>query len=304
MSGSGTNAQRHPFTLAVASGKGGTGKTLIATNVAVAEAAQGSRVVLVDCDVEAPNDHLFLNLAQESMTLVEVPVAEADAALCDGCGLCRDACAYGAVRVLAGSAIVFDELCHGCGLCVDVCPTGATHEVDRRVGEVVTGCVDTPGELTLVTGRLDIGQVKSPSVIRAARDAAAATGAELVVLDAPPGVACSAVAAAHGADALLLVTEPTPFGLHDLELSLRLGRDLGLPMRVVVNRDNGDDTTAAALCDAYGAPIVARIPFSRRIAEVYARGGLVGQELPEVGEVLAGLARTMRELAERAAVSR
>jgi MinD superfamily P-loop ATPase len=295
-------AERHPFTLAIASGKGGTGKTLIATNVAVAEAAQGSRVVLGDCDVEAPNDHLFMSLWHTSTAPVEVLVAEADAALCDGCGLCRDACAYGAVRILAGSAIVFDELCHGCGLCVDVCPTGAMHEVDRRVGEVVTGLVDTPGELTLVTGRLGIGQVKSPSVIRAARDAVAE--AEFVVLDAPPGVACSAVAAVRGADALLLVTEPTPFGLHDLELSLRLGRDLGLPMGVVVNRDTGDGTAAAALCDAYGVPIVARIPFSRPIAEVYARGGLVGQELPEVGEVLAGLAGTMRELAERAAVSR
>lgn len=297
----GANAQG-PFTLAVASGKGGTGKTLVSTNLAVAQARAGARVVLVDCDVEAPNDHLFLRRSHEAVEPVEVLVAEVDAGRCARCGACRDSCAYGAVRFLGSSAVVFEELCHGCGLCSDVCPAGAVAEVPRRVGEVLSGPVEADGVLTLVTGRLDVGQVKSPAVIRQARAAAKLVPSDLVVLDAPPGVACTAVAAIRGADALLLVTEPTPFGLHDLELSIHLGRDLGLPMGVLVNRDEGDAESVERVCGTFGVPILARVPFSRRVAEVYARGGLVGDELPEFGEVIARLGSSLLNLTTEQAV--
>lgn len=285
------------FTIAVASGKGGTGKTLVSVNLSVCAATSGLRVTLVDCDVEAPNDHLFLRRAGEVSAPAEVPIAEVDPALCNACGACRDSCAFGAVRVLGRSALVFDELCHGCGLCTDVCPTGAIQETPKRVGEVLMGSVRGHPRLSLVTGRLDIGQVKPPSVIRAARGEAEAHGADLVVLDAPPGVACSAVAATCGADVLLLVTEPTAFGLHDLELSVRLGRELGIPMAVLVNRDNGDRGAVEAVAGKWDVPILARIPFGRRIAEVYARGGLVGEELPEMGEIISLLPAALRRVA-------
>ncbi|MCE5202941.1 MAG: P-loop NTPase [Actinomycetia bacterium] len=287
---------RRPFTIAVASGKGGTGKTLVATNLAVAQSRSGVNVVLVDCDVEAPNDHLFLKRVHEAVEPVNVLVAEVDAARCTGCGQCRDSCAYGAVRLLGGPAIVFEELCHGCGSCLDVCAAGAMAEVPRCVGEVLSGPVEDSGVLTLVTGRLDVGQVKSPAVIRQARAAARLVPSDLVVLDAPPGVACAAVAAVRGADALLLVTEPTPFGLHDLQLSMRLGQDLDLPMGVVVNRDDGDAESVSQVCSAFGVPILARIPFDRRVAEVYARGGLAGDELPEFGELMVRLGSSIRGL--------
>ncbi|MHB0980654.1 MAG: nucleotide-binding protein [Thermoleophilia bacterium] len=292
--------------LAIASGKGGTGKTFVATNMSALASARGVRVVLVDCDVEAPNDHLFLPLAEESATPVEVLVADVDGSLCTACGSCRDACAYGAVRVLGGSAVVFEELCHGCGLCMDVCRDGAITEVTRRVGEVLVGPVREHGGLVLVTGRLDIGRVKTPSVIHSARAAARAaargSAADLVVVDAPPGVACSAVAAVRGTDALLLVAEPTPFGLHDLDLSLQLGRELRLPMGVVVNRDTGDAYEVEEVCRAWNAPIVGRIPFDRRVAEIYARGDLVIDALPEIGHTLAALPGTMRAIAAQEAV--
>lgn len=276
----------HPFTFAVASGKGGTGKTLVATSAAVLLAQDGREVVLVDCDVEAPNDHLFLSRSRETVSQVEVPIAEADPVLCTACGACRDVCAFGAVRILGSSAIVFDELCHGCGLCSGVCPTGAMHEVARRVGEVVAGPVDGRQNLTLVSGRLDVGQVKTPSVINAARGAARARVADVIVLDAPPGVACAAVAAVREVDALLLVTEPTPFGIHDLELSVRLGRSMGTPVYCVVNRDDGASRAVDEACAAWGVGVVGRIPFDREIARTYATGGLVVDSMPAVGEVL------------------
>ncbi|MDP2183780.1 MAG: ATP-binding protein [Actinomycetota bacterium] len=290
--------------LAVASCKGGTGKTLVATNMSVLASAHLARVVLVDCDVEAPNDHLFLSSAEVSATPVEVLVAQVDTSRCTACGRCRDACAYGAVRLLGGSAIVFEELCHGCGVCSDVCPQDAVREAPCRVGEVVVGPVIGRDRLVLVTGRLDVGQVKSPSVIRSARSAARAIAADLVVLDAPPGVACSAVAAVRGADALLLVAEPTPFGLHDLELSLRLGRELRLPMGILVNRDVGAGDEIEYLCRAWDVPILARIPFDRQVAETYARGELIIDTLPTVSQILAALPEAMRALAPHEVVVR
>jgi MinD superfamily P-loop ATPase len=283
--------------LAIASGKGGTGKTLVATNLSAAAAAAGTRVVLADCDVETPDDHLFLHRLTESCTAVESVIASVDSARCTACGRCRTACAYGAIRVLGDSAVVFDELCHGCGVCLDVCPDAAVSEISRRVGETISGAVSGPGDLVLVTGRLDIGQVASPTVIRATRAAALTHGAELVVVDSPPGVACSAVAATRGVDALLLVTEPTPFGLHDLELSLRLGASLGLTTGVVVNRDTGHQTPVEELCVSFGVPIVGRIPFDRGIAELYADGSLLLGRSKHAEETIAALPDTMRELA-------
>ena len=285
--------------VAIASGKGGTGKTLVATNVAVLAAAQGYRVLLADCDVEAPNDHLFLDRTVQSVEPVEVPVAEVDASACTSCGRCRDACAYGAVRLLGGSAIVFEELCHGCGLCTDVCDEGAMHESPRRIGEVVSGPVRERPGLSLITGTLDVGQVKSPALIRAVRAAASAFDADLIVLDAPPGVACSAVAAVRGADALLLVTEPTEFGLHDLGLSVRLGHDLVVPMAVLVNRDGPGGVDVAKACDTWNVPVVGRLPFDRRVAEIYARGGIAVDEMPELTRVLSSLPDVMHGLASR-----
>ncbi|MDZ4169713.1 MAG: 4Fe-4S binding protein [Coriobacteriia bacterium] len=292
------------FTLAIASGKGGTGKTLLATNISALCADVGERVALVDCDAEAPNDHLFGRYEGPRSTRVDSLFASVDTDACSACGLCRDACAYGAVRVLGSSALVFEELCHGCGLCVDICPENAITEMPKRIGEVSVRRSADFARLTLLTGTLDVGQVKTPAVIRAARDAAASVPADLIVLDAPPGVACAAVAAVRGADALLLVTEPTAFGRHDLRLGLELGRSLRLPMAVVVNRAGTGGDGIDELCDEFGVPVIARIPFDRRIAEVYARGGLAAAEMPDVRQALSGILDEMRKIATRESVRR
>lgn len=293
------------ITVAIASGKGGTGKTLVATNLAVAAARSGSPVALVDCDADAPNDALFLAPDAPQASPVEVPLPVVDESACTLCGACRRTCAYGAIRILGSKVIVFPELCHNCGACVRVCRPGALSERPARVGEVewgsVGGALTAPTGVDVVTARLDIGEVKAPTVIRAARKRAAVFNRAVTILDASPGVACSAVAGVRDADVLVLVTEPTPFGMHDLELAVALGRDMGIPLGVVINRDGAGSADVTAYCAGEGIPILARIPFDRRVAEVYADGGLVIDEHPDGAAWFGGLLSAVRELAEEEA---
>ncbi|MDY0340358.1 MAG: ATP-binding protein [Coriobacteriia bacterium] len=290
------------LTVAVASGKGGTGKTLVATNLAVAAARSGTPAALVDCDADAPNDALFLAPASPQVREVMVPLPVVDEDACTLCGACRTACSYGAIRILGGKVMVFPELCHNCGACVRACRSGALSEVPVRVGEVEWGSVAAdiaaPGGVDVVTGRLDIGEVKTPTVVRAARKQAEVLHKTLTILDSPPGVACAAVASIRDADVLVLVTEPTPFGLHDLELTVELGREMGIPIGVVINRDTGVPSEVEAYCDRSGIPILSRILFDRRVAEIYASGGLVIDGHPDGDEWFTGLWRAVCALAE------
>jgi MinD superfamily P-loop ATPase len=304
------------LTVAVASGKGGTGKTLAATNLAYVAAASGHSVALVDCDAEAPNDAIFLPSTSAECHAIVTPEVVVDPAACTACGACRDACAYGAMRLLGPTAMLFPELCHGCGLCAHVCPTGAISDASRRIGKVCMGRVPVggiapraldprhepggaSGSLALVSGTLDVGEVKTPEVVRAARRHAAGLAPDLTVLDAPPGVACAAVAAVRGADVLLLVTEPTPFGLHDLELSYELGCELGIPVGVLVNRAGAGATDIDAWCHARQIPVLARLPFDREIAEVYARGDLLASAVPSYHEIFRRVLESARLLVRK-----
>ena len=283
-----------PFTLAIASGKGGTGKTMIATSLAVLEARRGARVVLTDCDVEAPNDALFFADVPHDIEPVTMPLAEVDSERCTACGECSKACAYGGIRVLGSSAVVFEELCHGCGLCERVCPESAIGSRDLHVGEVrVSDAVGVEG-LTLVSGVLDVGQTKTPEVIRATRRAAERIDADVVILDAPPGVACGAVASLKDADAVLLVTEPTPFGIHDLRLAAELACGLELPAGVIINRSGSTTIEIEKQCDIWQVPVIAQIPFSREVAEAYATGRLIVDAIPQADEWLSYVLATMR----------
>lgn len=290
------------LTVAIASGKGGTGKTLVATNLAVAAARAGSPATLVDCDADAPNDALFLAPTGSQVREITVPVPVVNAEACTLCGACRAACAYGAIRILGGAVMVFPELCHNCGACVRACRPGALHEEPVRVGEVewgrVAAEVASSAGVEVVTGTLDVGEVKTPTIIRAARKQAEVLHRPLTVLDAPPGVACAAVAAVRGADVLVLVTEPTPFGLHDLELAVDLGREMGIPLGVVVNRDIDTASEVDGYCEREGIPVLARIPFDRRVAEVYASGGLVIDGHPDGAEWFDSLWHAVRALAQ------
>jgi MinD superfamily P-loop ATPase len=292
------------LTVAIASGKGGTGKTLVATNVSVVASRAGSPVALVDCDADAPNDALFLAPEAPHVAPVEVPLPVVDEDACVLCGACREACAYGAIRILGGKVLVFPELCHACGACVRVCTPGALGEEPSRVGEIEWGAVARPiagpAGMAVVTGRLDIGEVKTPTVIRAARERAVLLNRSVTILDAPPGVACAAVAAVRKADVLVLVTEPTPFGLHELELAVDLGREMDIPLGVVINRDGAGASDVSAFCAGRGVPVLARIPFDRQVAEVYADGGLVLDGHPDGAAWFGGLWDAILELAGEA----
>lgn len=250
--------------IAVASGKGGVGKTTVSTSLAL---TAGVGVRLLDCDVEEPDCHLILPGPTVSRTDVELRVPEVDPEQCDGCAVCSSVCRFHAIAALPDRALVFPGLCHGCGGCTRACPSGALHEVSRVVGEVE---VSRSGGIEVVTGRLGVGEAQAPPVIRAVRRHAA--GAPVVVVDAPPGTSCPMITAVRGADAVILVAEPTAFGLADLELAVTAVRQLALPFGVVVNRAGLGDGRVVDFCRREEIPVLLEIPFSRVVAERCSRG--------------------------------
>jgi MinD superfamily P-loop ATPase len=277
--------------LAVASGKGGTGKTTVAVGLA---RAAGRRVQLLDCDVEEPNDRLFLEGRRTATRVVSVPVPRVDESACDGCGECGRFCRFHAIVAVKDPPLVFPELCHGCGGCILVCPRGALHEEPRRIG--VVEVVDA-GDVALVEGRLDVGCALVTPLVRAVK--ARLEGDRPAILDAPPGRSCAVVETLRGADAALLVTEPTPFGLSDLEQALAVARALGLPSGVVVNRVGIGDDRVQAFCRENAVPVLAEVPDDRRIAEAGSRGEPLLDALPEYR----GLFQSLLEKATRLAAT-
>jgi MinD superfamily P-loop ATPase len=264
-------------TIAVASGKGGTGKTTIATSLVLS--APELRPVFLDCDVEAPNAHLYLHPHFDKKFVVAIPVPQIDESACSSCGLCAQVCQYNAIAVLGGKVQVFRELCHGCGSCARQCPEGAIREVDQPVGCVQTGT--SPNGQRFGRGLLDIGQAMPVPVIRALKRWQGESSGRLVVRDSPPGTACPMVETLRGADYVLLVTEPTPFGLHDLKLALEVTRMLGLPAGVLVNRSGAGNPGMEEVCQEYGVPVLMRVPLRREFGEALARGLPLVEAFPE-----------------------
>jgi len=267
--------------IAIASGKGGTGKTTVSVNLA---RVFGSDVWLLDCDVEEPNAHLFLKGSVRSQETVTIPIPEVDQSLCDACGECSRFCQYHAIVSLKTAPLVFPELCHGCGGCALVCPRRAIQERDRRIGTIEVREADN---VTLVQGRLDVGVAMAPPLIRAVK--ARVQPGTPAILDAPPGTSCPVVTVLRGADFVVLVTEPTHFGLHDLKLAVEMVRQLRMPFGVVVNRMGIGDDRVQVFCAHEDVPILVEIPDDRRIAEAYSRGSLIVEALPEYRSLFEGL---------------
>lgn len=259
--------------LAVASGKGGTGKTTVSANLA---RALGCNTQLLDCDVEEPNAHLFLRSATSNSEIVTIPVPQVDADLCDGCNECGTFCEYSAIISFGKAPILFPEMCHGCGGCMKVCPRNALTETPRRIGVVETFLVDN---VTLIHGCLDVGVAMAPPLIRAVKGHIRKDIP--TILDAPPGTSCPVIATLREVDYVLLVTEPTPFGLHDLSLAVDMVRELDIPFGVVINRVGIGDDRVHEYCTSEDIPIMMEIPDDRRIAEAYSRGELMVDALPE-----------------------
>ena len=261
--------------LAVASGKGGTGKSMVASNLAFTLVSSGQPVTLVDCDVEEPNLHLFFR-APATTADVTVPVPVVDEAACDRCGKCEEACQYGALTVLPGRILFFSELCHSCGRCGLVCPKRAIREEPKRVGTLATS-TPLPG-LSLISGTLDTGSPHAVPVIKEAKKQAA--GDPMVIFDTAPGTSCPVVEALDGCDACILVTESTPFGLHDLQLAVDVAARLGVPAGVVINRSDGKDEATTRFCIDHDLEILLTIPFDREIAAIQSRGDLLCRARP------------------------
>jgi len=255
--------------IAVASGKGGTGKTTIAANLAKVASQGGRRVVYVDCDVEEPNGHLFLKPQIDKHRTVGRPVPTVNMDKCTLCGKCGEICQFSAIITIRNQVLVYPEVCHGCGGCLLVCPEGAISEMSREIGVLETG---TAGAIGFVHGRLNVGEVMSPPLIREVK--AAAPDADLVLIDSPPGTSCPVIESVRGADYVVMVTEPTPFGLNDLILAVEMIRALQMSCGIVINRADVGDRSVHAYCEREHLPILGEIPDDRRIAEAYSRGEL------------------------------
>jgi len=260
--------------ISVASGKGGTGKTTVAVSLALSLATMadlsGKPLLFVDTDVEEPNAHLFLRPTIENSEPFGLPIPHVDAARCKLSGQCADVCEFHAIAVLGKRVMVFPELCHGCGSCTLVCPEHAIHEEPNQIGVIESGPV--PGRsMTFLRGVLNVGEASATPLIRAIKRRLPA--GRTVIIDAPPGNSCPVVESMRKSNFVLLVTEPTPFGRHDLALAVQVAREeIGLPVGVVVNRDGIGDDSVDRFCRENDVPILLRIPMDRHIAEAYSNG--------------------------------
>jgi MinD superfamily P-loop ATPase len=253
--------------IAVASGKGGTGKTTVAVGLALALGKQGRPVQFIDCDVEEPNADILLKPNLEAEKPVEVLIPEVDESRCTGCGECREVCRFNAIAIVKGKVLIFKNLCHACGGCGLVCPEDAISEKQKTLGTTAAGQRDG---IAFLKGTLNVGEPMATPVVRAVK--ARASDDTLTILDSPPGTACPVIATVKGCDYCLLVTEPTPFGLYDLDLMVRVVKQLGVPAGIVINKDDKWSVNIEEYASREHLPVLMRIPFSRETAALYSRG--------------------------------
>lgn len=267
--------------IAIASGKGGTGKTTVATNLAWVAAQSGLDVAYLDCDVEEPNGHLFLKPVNVLTRSIARSYPKVDEEKCIHCGLCGEICQYSAIVCVGPKVLVYPELCHACGGCTLVCPPGAISDLFREAGKLKVGMA---GPVQFVQGVLKVGEAMSTPLVRQVK--AESAGKDLQIIDSPPGTSCPVIESLRGADMVLLVTEPTPFGLNDLKLAVEMVRALGLPFAVVINRVGVGDQRTQEHCQQEGIKVLAEIPDDRRVAEAYSRGELASNVVLKFREAM------------------
>jgi MinD superfamily P-loop ATPase len=255
-------------------------------------AQAGKTVQLMDGDVEEPNSHLFLKPDFSKTQPVYVPKPVWDSEKCTHCGLCAEACTFNAIAAVNKTVLIFNELCHACGVCSQVCPSGALTEQAFEMGQVRIA-PDTQG-LYFSDGLLNIGEPSAPTVIKELNQLVDFEA--ICIMDAAPGTGCPVVEAVEGADVAVLVTEPTPFGLHDLKLAVGLALKLGVPTGIVVNRSDGEEDLISDYVKEVGLPILGRIPFHRKYAEAYSAGKIIAEVFPEMQENLLSIFENIQQL--------
>ncbi len=280
------------FTVAVASGKGGTGKTTVAVSLAL---CAGARTQLLDCDVEEPNAHIFINPEIRTTEPVTVPVPFLDEGKCTRCGKCSGICEFNAIAFLNKPLFVV-ELCHSCGLCLKICPEGAITEVGKNIGTLEIG---VKGNIDFVSGCMNVGTAMSPPLIRAVKNRLG--NSALRIIDCPPGTACPFVTSVKNSDFVLLVTEPTPFGLHDMKLAIKVLRQLKLPFGIIVNKSVSEDDCIGKHCRSEKIPVMMRIAEGRKIAEAYSRGVSLVECMPEIRSDFEKLIAGMKQMVSKEA---
>ncbi len=263
--------------ITIASGKGGTGKTTVAINLALSLGTE--KVMLLDCDVEEPNAHLFLSPKIEKKEKVYIPVPKVDDSKCDGCGECSRICQFKAIVVINKITLTFPELCHGCGGCIRICPNKAISESNKELGEIFFG---KSKDLELIWGKLRIGEPMAPPIIKEIKKYK--NKREITLIDAPPGTSCPVIASIKGADYTILVTEPTPFGFNDLKLTVDVVKTLKIPFGIVINRSDLGTEAVKEYAEKNNIPILLEIPFDEGIAKAYSKGIPFVEEMPEYKE--------------------
>jgi len=277
--------------IAIASGKGGTGKTTVATNLA--KSVTDRTVVLADCDVEEPNAHLFLNPEIQDEKTVNTFIPVVDMEKCTLCGQCTEICQFQAIVNIKEKILVFPELCHSCFGCQRICPEMAIGDGHKEIGTISQGL---SGHVRCVVGTLKIGEAMAPPLIKAVKKTAIIEAeSDLLILDAPPGTSCPVIEAVKGTDFIVLVTEPTPFGLHDLKLAVEMVKIIGIPYGVIINRSDIGDRAVLDYCQRNQISVLMEIPEDRRIAESYSQGKLIIDALPEYQKVFRDLLKTIEE---------
>lgn len=274
--------------ISVASGKGGTGKTTIATNLAH---SLEKNVTLLDCDVEEPNSHLFLNPQIEKSESIFTPIPKIDEDKCTFCNKCVDICRYNAITIISKTILTFSELCHSCGGCMAVCPEGAVTEQGRELGKLERG---RSNGIDFVHGRSRVGEAMSPPLINKVRSYIDPD--RINIIDAPPGTSCPVIAAIKNTDFVVMVTEPTPFGMHDLKLGVGAVKLIGIPCGIVINRSDIGTDDVKKYAEKENIPILLEIPFDRKIAETYSNGELIVDKMPEYKDKFTALYRQIQTI--------
>jgi MinD superfamily P-loop ATPase len=258
--------------IAVASGKGGTGKTTVSVNLfeAIRRMNQAS-VTLADCDVEEPNDHVFLKAKKEKQQDVTTPIPQINKTKCVYCGKCAEICAFNAIMFVKpiSHIQVMPDLCKSCGACSWVCPHDAISEYDKKLGELNQYKIK---DAFLAEGRLEIGSPFSVPVIKQLK--AQTPAADVIIYDSPPGTSCPVMETIHDVDFVLVVTEPTPFGVSDLKLMIQTLQKMNKNAAVLINRSMGDHSELTTYLEEQNLPVLMEIPFDRQLAAEYSNGKL------------------------------
>jgi len=277
--------------IAVASGKGGTGKSTVSTNLAYILSEKFDDVCLIDCDVEEPNCHIFLNPNIKISEKSFLSIPEIDKEICIGCGKCTEICQFNSLALVKNKVIAFPELCHSCGGCWLVCPANAISQGQREIGIVEVGKSE---KLNFIRGKSRIGEAMSPPLIKATKKFGLIHNIQ--ILDCPPGTSCPVITAVDGVDFVIMVTEPTPFGLYDLKLAVDVMREFNKEFGIVINRSCENDFLIEDYATSENIEILTKINDDRRIAKCYSKGELVINVLPEYKEAFEPLIDIVRRL--------